>query len=220
MSNNSGSNHSGADGPKTEHAYDGIEEYDNPLPGWWKWLFVATIGFAPLYVMYFHGGASGRSVEDVYNIALADNTRLQFAEIGDLEPDSATIVSYMHQPSWVKVGQSVFRANCISCHGKEGEGQVGPNLTDQVYKNVKKIEDIAMVINNGAGGGAMPKWSNRLHPNEVVLVSAYVASLRGKELTSARPPEGNEIAPWPEHTEETEEAKPSDESESSGTSAS
>lgn len=196
-----------ADGPeqepqKTDHSYDGIEEYDNPLPGWWKWIFLGSIAFSPLYLMYFHGGASGRSVEDIYNVALADNTRLQFAEIGELEPDADTIVEYMHKPSWVKVGQSVFRTNCISCHGREGEGQVGPNLTDQMYKNVKKIEDIAMVINNGAGGGAMPKWSNRLHPNEVVLVSAYVASLRGQDLPSARPAEGNKIAEWPEMKEE------------------
>ena len=187
---------------RTNDVHDGIEVDDNPVPGLWKWIFLGTIAFSPLYVMYFHGGASGRSVEDVYNVALADNTRLQFEEIGELKPDADTIVQYMHKPSWVKVGQSVFRTHCISCHGREGEGQVGPNLTDQVYKNVKKIEDIAVVLNNGAGGGAMPKWSNRLHPNEIVLVSAYVASLRGQNLPSARPPEGIEIADWPEPKEE------------------
>jgi len=159
--------------PKTDHAYDGIEEFDNPLPGWWKWLFVASIVFSPFYFLFYHGGAAGRSVEDQYGIALAENTRLQFAEIGDLNPDEATLASYMNKPNWVRVGQSVFKANCISCHGREGEGQVGPNLTDEYYKNVKNIEDIAKVIINGAGGGAMPKWSDRLHPNEIVLVSAY-----------------------------------------------
>lgn len=192
------------DAPKTDHAYDGIEEYDNPLPGWWKWLFVATIAFSPFYMLFYHGGAAGRSVEDRYGIALATNTRLQFAEIGNLAPDANTIATYMHKDSWVKVGESVFKANCISCHGRNGEGQVGPNLTDEMYKNVVKIEDIARVINEGAGGGAMPKWSNRLHPNEVVLVSAYVASLRGKNV-EGRIPEGRAIDPWPEAIEEEKE---------------
>lgn len=196
--------------PKTTHSYDGIEEYDNPLPGWWKWLFIASIIFTPFYVMYYHGGSPGRSVEDKYGVALAANTRLQFAEIGDLQPNATTIATYMQKPSWVKVGQSVFKANCISCHGREGEGQVGPNLTDEVYKNVKSIEDIASVINNGAGGGAMPKWSNRLHPNEVVLVSAYVASLRGQNLESSRPAEGSVIPPWPEPQPDEEDTEGED----------
>ena len=114
--------------PKTNDVYDGIEVDDNPVPVWWKWIFLGSIAFSPLYAMYFHGGASGRSVEDVYNVALAENTRLQFEEIGELKPDADTIVEYMHKPSWVKVGQSVFRANCISCHGREGEGKVGSEL--------------------------------------------------------------------------------------------
>ncbi len=191
------------DDPKTDHAYDGIEEYDNPLPGWWKWVFIATIAFSPFYMLFYHGGAAGRSVEDQYGVALATNTRLQFAEIGNLTPDANTIATYMHKGSWVKVGESVFKANCISCHGRNGEGQVGPNLTDEMYKNVVKIDDIAKVINEGAGGGAMPKWSNRLHPNEVVLVSAYVASLRGKNV-EGRIPEGRAIEPWPEALPEEE----------------
>lgn len=193
---------------KTDHSYDGIEEYDNPLPGWWKWLFVASIAFSPVYWMFFHGGAEGRSIEDQYGTALAANTRLQFSEIGELNLEADTILRFTTKDNWLKVGQIVFKTNCISCHGRDGEGKVGPNLTDEFFKNVTKIEDIATVINNGAGNGAMPKWSNRLHVNEVVLVSAYVATLRGKNLDSPRGPEGKAIAPWPEPPAET-----SDESE-------
>jgi len=192
------------DAPKTDHAYDGIEEYDNPLPGWWKWLFIATIAFCPFYWLYFHGGAAGRSVEDRYSVALAESSRRQFAEIGDLEANEATILRYMTKDSWLSVGKSVFLANCISCHGREGQGEVGPNLTDDYYKNVRSVEDIAQVLKNGAGGGAMPAWSNRLHPNEIVLVAAYVANLRGNEVEGGRIPEGREIPPWPEPPPEPE----------------
>ena len=189
----------------TDHAYDGIQEFDNPLPGWWKWMFVGSVVFSVFYAMYFHIGAPGRSVAEQYDTALAANTLLQFKEIGDLEPTADNIMLYANKKSWLSVGQTVYKTNCISCHGRDGEGKVGPNLTDQFYKNVRKVEDIARVINQGAGNGAMPAWANRLHPNEVVLVSAYVASLRGsKTAGEGKGPDGVEIPPWPEPPVEAE----------------
>lgn len=190
---------------KLDHSYDGIEEYDNPLPGWWKWLFVASIAFSPVYWVFYHGGAEGRSVHDIYDVALAENTRLQFAEIGDLEPNAETIVRYSHKKNWVRVGEVIFKTNCISCHGRNGEGMVGPNLTDEHYKYIQNVEDIAKIVTNGAGGNAMPAWKTRLHPNEIVLVSAYVASLRGENVEGGKGPDGREIPPWPEAPPEPEE---------------
>jgi cytochrome c oxidase cbb3-type subunit 3 len=182
----------------TGHSYDGIQEFDNPLPGWWKWLFVASIVMSPPYWAYYHFGTEGRAVTDQYEMALADNARLQFAEVGELNGDAATLVKYMNEKSWLSFGKSVYQTNCISCHKADGSGLVGPNLTDDHYKNVKQIEDIVNVIINGAGGAAMPAWKNRLSQNEIVLVSAYVASLRGQPTgSSARPAEGNVIPPWP-----------------------
>lgn len=183
--------------PLTGHAYDGIQEYDNPLPGWWKWMFVGSFVFSVFYAMYFHIGAPGRSIADQYDRELAANTRLQFKEIGDLQPTNTTIAEYMQKDSWVKVGQVVFKTHCISCHGRDGEGKVGPNLTDTAYKNLNDLAGIARVVNEGAANNAMPAWSNRLHPNEVVLVSAYVASLRGTNKEGGKVAEGKEIPPWP-----------------------
>lgn len=36
------------------HDFDGIQEYDNQLPGWWKNLFYLSIVFAVIYLLYFH----------------------------------------------------------------------------------------------------------------------------------------------------------------------
>ncbi|EMI58369.1 cbb3-type cytochrome c oxidase N-terminal domain-containing protein [Rhodopirellula sallentina] len=201
------------DAPKTDHAYDGIEEFDNPLPGWWKWLFIATIAFCPFYWLYYHGGTPGRSIEDGYGVALAANTRLQFEEIGELQPTEATLVEYMGKDSWLRVGKIVFQTHCVSCHDRDGQGKVGPNLTDEYFKNITTIEDIAKVINNGAAAGAMPKWSNRLHPNEIVLVSSYVASMRGQNLEGPRGAEGKTIPPWPEPSASSEDAAEPESSE-------
>jgi cytochrome c oxidase cbb3-type subunit 3 len=37
------------------HAFDGIEEYDNPLPSWWLQMFVATIIFGLVYLVAYPG---------------------------------------------------------------------------------------------------------------------------------------------------------------------
>lgn len=193
------SNHpSDEDGERAIHNYDGIQEFDNPTPGWWDLIFVATIVFAPMYAIWFHAPRENRNLAAHYEISLAENMRLQFGEIGDLVADESTILSYMQKEDWLKVGASTFATNCVSCHGREGEGISGPNLTDDTYIHVKHVADIAKVVAEGAKNGAMPAWANRLHPNEVVLVSAYVASMRGKNLNGKYGGEkGKEIAPWP-----------------------
>jgi cytochrome c oxidase cbb3-type subunit 3 len=73
------------------HSYDGIREYDNPLPGWWTWLFIITVVISPIYILYFHVGAEGRSLEDQYLAAMDANTRKKYKKIRDLTPDSKTI---------------------------------------------------------------------------------------------------------------------------------
>ncbi len=182
----------------TDHSYDGIQEYDNPLPGWWTWLFIGSFFFSIFYVVYFHMGATGRTIQDQYDQQAARIFELRFAEIGELKLDEATIVQYMNDPKWLSVGKVIYKTNCVSCHGPEGGGLVGPNLTDDHWKNVRKIEDIATVIQDGAANGAMPAWRNRLsHVNQIVLSAAYVASLRGNGATG-KSPEGDLIPPWPE----------------------
>lgn len=185
-------------GELTGHVYDGIQEYDNPTPGWWNWLFAGTFIFSLGYLLVFHIG-SAPGIHSQYENAFAANLRTQFSEIGELSPDQETLVKYMNEPKWLKVGESVFKQHCASCHGPQAAGQVGPNLTDDLWINVKQIEDIARVIQQGAANGAMPAWQNRLHPNEVVLTAAYIASLRGSNPPNPKPadPKAKEIPPWP-----------------------
>lgn len=180
-----------------DHNYDGIEEYDNPLPGWWTFIFVGSIAFSVVYVLYYHSNVPDRTIYDGYDRAVAANMRLQFGDMGILTIDRETIEKYMHDEKWLKFGKVVFKTNCVSCHGVNAQGVVGPNLTDNYWKHVKKLEDIGFVIRNGAAGKAMPSWKNRLHPNELVLVAAYVASLRGTNAPG-KGPEGREIPPWPQ----------------------
>jgi cytochrome c oxidase cbb3-type subunit III len=184
--------------PKSAFEHDGICETDRPVPGWWKWIFVSTIVIAPIYAVYFHAGVPGRSMADQLQQNVAENLRRQYAEIGDLEGDQATMVRMLQEPKWVGVGKSIFKANCVSCHGLEGGGLVGPNLCDDNYKHIKELPDILKVLNEGLAGGAMPAWGKRFsHKNDLVLLAVYVASLRGSKPAGGKGPDGSPIAAWP-----------------------
>lgn len=181
----------------TDHSYDGIQEYDNPLPGWWKTLFFLSVVFSFFYFLYFNSGVEGRSIHDDYNRQVSRMMDKRFAKIGELKPDNETIKKYMTDREWLRVGEVVYRSNCTGCHGANGQGITGPNLTDDNWKNVRELKDIAGVISNGANNGAMPAWKHRLgHINKIVLTASYVASLRGTNPANAKPPEGSAIAPW------------------------
>jgi cytochrome c oxidase cbb3-type subunit 3 len=180
-----------------DHEYDGIQEYDNPMPEWWVALFIVTVIFSVFYAVYYFAPMPERALHATYAVSVDEDLKLQFAQIGTLKNTPEALAAYIRREELVEMGQRIFRSNCVSCHAAEGQGLIGPNLTDNVYKNIKKIEDIAVVIDKGANNGAMPAWGDRLVPNEVILSAIYVASIRGKNLTSTRPAEGVEIPPWP-----------------------
>jgi cytochrome c oxidase cbb3-type subunit 3 len=195
----------------TGHNYDGIQEYDNPTPGWWVWIFIATVVFGLGYffvVTAFRINGTNAAGEEVtlsyfgknlaYERAETAALMRQFAELGELSQDQATLARFVNDPEeakWLAAGQSIYQANCAACHGSGGVGLSGPNLTDDHYLNLTEATGILRVVNKGANNGAMPAWEAKLQSNEVVLVSAYVASLRGQHRPG-RAPEGQVIEPF------------------------
>ncbi len=180
----------------SSHNYDGIQEYDNPMPGWWVALFIATVIWAVGYWAYYHAGVPDRSVADEYTTEQAADLKKRFAGMGELKLTEQNLANWTQNKDYMLVGQSVFKARCISCHGPEGQGGIGVNLTDNFTKNLKKITDIPRIITNGAANGKMPAQGTNLHPNEIALVASYVSSLRGKNLPGL-PPEGEPLPEWP-----------------------
>lgn len=181
-----------------DHTYDGIQEYDNPTPGWWHLIFVASVLFAYPYIVIYEMDPEGPTIQKAWQTERDREYKRLFAGLGELKPDQGTILSLGRDPKWMAIAESMFRSSCASCHGSNAEGSVGPNLTDDFYKNIKVVTDFPRVLSEGANGGAMPAWKGRLSDNEIVLLSAYAASLRGKNLPGPRGPEGERAAPWPE----------------------
>lgn len=184
----------------TDHVYDGIQEYDNPLPGWWTLLFWGTIAFSIAYGFIALVRNEWIDTGAAYEREVQHSLERQFALLGDLAPDHATLLPFLEDPEkreWLAVGRAIFQTNCTSCHGRDGSGLSGPNLTDERYLLVKSLEGVAQTVTNGSVPKGMPAWGERLSKNEIVLVAAYIASLRGQNLTG-RPAEGEAIPPWNE----------------------
>jgi cytochrome c oxidase cbb3-type subunit III len=176
----------------TDHAYDGIQEYDNPIPGWWQWIFIGSIVFAAFY-WFVSSLTSDISPEAFYEIAYTKDLERNFGELIGKQPDRATLLKLSTDDKFVRLGGAIFQTNCASCHGANAQGVTSaPNLTDEAYIHVTKIEDIADVILNGRNLGAMPAWSTKLTPPQVLSVSAYIASLRGTNV-AGNPPTGTHI---------------------------
>jgi cytochrome c oxidase cbb3-type subunit 3 len=183
----------------TGHEYDGIKEFDNPTPGWWIFIFVITVAFSVCYGVYYHAPVPDRSVYDAYEADNAEYLKKKFGSMEELVVTDQNMLKWMNNADYMAIGKASFKQNCASCHGNEGQGIQCPNMTDDYYKDVKRLTDFPRVIGSGAGDGKMPAWSTRLHPKEVILVGAYVASLRGKNLPG--PAEqthlGDQLPPWP-----------------------
>jgi cytochrome c oxidase cbb3-type subunit III len=187
---------SGRHGNLLDHEYDGIREFDNPTPGWWHLIFGASIIFAVFYGAFWHFSPLASSIHEQWRDREVEYFTEIFGAVGTLHGDETTIRTMMGDQRMLAVAASIFQGNCAACHGKDGSGINGVNLTDDSWKNVKVLPDIFATITGGAANGAMPSWENRLSQNERVILAAYVASLRGTNKPG-RPGEGEVIPPFP-----------------------
>ncbi len=119
----------------------------------------------------------------------------QILALGELEPNQETIIRYMKNEDLMQTISVVFRAECSTCHGNEGDGLAGPNLCDDTYVLVKKLPDIFEVISKGSISKGMLPFSGSLSKTKIVLLSAYVANLRNS-VPSGKYAEGTSIPPW------------------------
>ena len=190
-----------------DHAYDGIQEYDNPLPRWWLALFWATIIFTPLYILYFHfgGGMLAKERYDQEMIAFYDKQAEQLLALGEISEN--TLVDLMADASMMNGGKKIFQAKCATCHGVFGEGGIGPNLTDDYWLHGGQLMDVYATVRDGVPAKGMLAWERQLRPAELMAVSSYVGTLLGTEPPNPKAPQGNEqVRQAPAPVDETEVA--------------
>ncbi|MDP4173134.1 MAG: c-type cytochrome, partial [Bacteroidota bacterium] len=79
------------------------------------------------------------------------------------------------------------------CHGRQAEGLVGPNLTDDYWIHGGSIKDIFKVVKYGVPSKGMITWQNQLSPLQIQKVSSYVLSLHGTNPPNAKAPQGEKF---------------------------
>ena len=177
------------DGRLLEHSYDGIREYDNPLPSWWSIVFAASIAFAFLYFAYDTIAGWGRSPADSYKVALASWQSVYKGGPSGGGPDvnEEMLAAGAQSPELVARGADVFAARCTGCHEANASGKIGPNLTDLFQLHGTTRMDLYGTVLGGVPGTAMIAWGDVMKPGEIIAVSTFVSSLRGKNLPGKEP---------------------------------
>lgn len=180
-----------------EHAYDGIQEFDNPLPGWWSWIFIGSIVFSVFYALYYHVVDWGTSPAQGYQVALAryDDKR-EIREKAALSNVTEDMLAQRAEDGKVLArGEAVFGERCASCHGPTGAGLIGPNLTDLAQLHGGSRLDLYRTVRGGVAGTAMLAWGEQLSDQDVIAATAFVITLQGKQL-QGKPPEGAPVQPF------------------------
>jgi cytochrome c oxidase cbb3-type subunit 3 len=177
-----------------DHEYDGIREYDNPLPFWWKAIFWGSFVFSVGYFFHYHVSGNGQSVAAAYEADMRE-AREQEAKRNLAEPVSEESLGKLtSDAALMKDAGSLFGLRCAPCHGDRAQGVIGPNLTDDAWLHGQgTLTDIYGVINEGVLTKGMPAWGKQLSPIELRKVAAYVGAQRGKAIPG-KAPEGNVVA--------------------------
>jgi cytochrome c oxidase cbb3-type subunit 3 len=164
----------------TGHIYDGIEEYDNPLPAWWFHMFVITIVFGIGYLVFYPGMGNYKGLLNWTQVnqwqADVDRAEKKYGEIF-AQYRVMPVVEVAKNTKALKMGQRMFSNNCAQCHGADARGGNGfPDLTDSEWLYGDSPDQIRESIVQGRSG-AMPGWLAALTEEGVSELSQYVKSL-------------------------------------------
>ena len=183
----------------TGHEWDGIKEYNKPLPRWWLWTFYATIVWAVLYTIAY---PAWPGIREATPGLLGYSTRGEVAEeIARFEQANEAISVQLASVDLTEIvqdpdlnqyaqnaGAAVFRTWCAQCHGSGAAGVQAagyPNLLDDDWLWGGDIEAIHATIAHGirneedpdARWSQMPAFGEMLEAEEISQVVNYVMSL-------------------------------------------
>ncbi len=182
-----------------DHNYDGIRELDNQLPPWWKYGFYLAIVFAFVYLFNFHVSGSGKLQIAEYNEEMknAELEKKQRMENDANYITSASVVT-LTDPASIAAGKETFIKSCKACHGDFGQGNVGPNLTDEFWIHGGGIKNVFNTVTEGVPAKGMISWKSQLSPKAIQEVSSYILTLQGSNPASPKEPQGEK---WVEVTD-------------------
>ena len=181
-----------------DHNYDGIRELDNHLPPWWLYLFYGTTVFAIIYMLNYHVFQWTPLSGEEYEIEMAtaakeveEYNKLHAANIDE------TNVELLEKGADISAGAEIWKTNCATCHGANGEGGAGPNMTDEYWLFGGDVKGIFKTVKYGSPNNpAMVAWEKTLKPQQIQQVASFILKkLQGTKPAGGKAPEGEKFTP-------------------------
>lgn len=173
-----------------DHNYDNIRELDNRLPPWWLYGFYLCIIFAGIYLWRYHVAQSAPLSIEEYTLSMqkAAEQKEAFLAKAANKVDESNVK--MLDDAGIASGKTLFGTNCAPCHGPEGSGVVGPNLTDAYWLHGGSLKDIFKTIKYGVQEKGMKPWKDDFSPVQLAQLASFVKSLQGKKVANPKDPQG------------------------------
>lgn len=183
-----------------DHEVDGIQEYDNPMPGWLLGILGAAVVFSVLYIAFYALAFAPTSMASEYlQEAVEDREQLQkYYDANPIVPPKAEeILAAVLDPNIVEAGRGRFVKTCAACHGEIGQGLIGPNLADDSWLHGGAVTQIYTTVVKGIPAKGMPPWGRAIAPDELLALVAYIRSIQGSKPADPKPAEGVAFTPEP-----------------------
>ncbi|MBA2664735.1 MAG: c-type cytochrome [Bradymonadaceae bacterium] len=174
----------------TGHDYDGIMEYDNPMPGWWLAILYLTIVWSIFYVAGMGLGFINSYEDDLKHSMIEINEMRRGAVAAAPNVDQSYLAGLVGNAEVIDTGRQAYAFSCAVCHAAEGQGQIGPNLTDDHWLHGGELVDIYKAIYDGVPAKGMPAWGSVLSSAENVALAVFIDSLRGTEPANPKAAQG------------------------------
>jgi cytochrome c oxidase cbb3-type subunit 3 len=170
------------------HEYDGIREYDNPLPRWWLTTLYVTIVFGVGYWLFYQvfGGTSLATQLERDQAAVLARAAASAPVTDDL------LAGLTKDAGTQEKAHALFVQQCAQCHNADGSGKIGPNLTDDYWIHGHQPAQIYDTISKGVLVKGMPAWGPLLGQEKIKWLASYVVGLKGAHLPG-KGPEGDKV---------------------------
>jgi len=173
------------------HSYDGIEELDNPTPPWWVAGFVLSVIAGVIYLYRYDIAKTAPNQLEEYAIAVQKGEAAKLAYLASAanNVDEHTVTA-LTDAADIEAGKAVFVQVCAACHGADGGGSVGPNLTDQYWLHGGSIKDIFRTITVGVQDKGMKSWKEDYSPRQIQQIASYIKTLQGTKPATPKASQG------------------------------
>ncbi len=177
------------------HVWDEtLEEYNNPMPKWWSWLFTITVIFALVYLALYPGLGSFKGMLGWTSVGQYKLERERMdAVVNPLyaKYSAMDLQAVAGDKQAMEMGKRLYMTYCVQCHGADARGAKGfPNLTDGDWLYGGEPAQIEQSIADGRMG-VMPAHA-QLGADTIKDLANYVRSLSGLPNDSVRAAKGKE----------------------------